>query len=207
MNSARHPVLTIGHSTHPLTAFVELLKANSVAAVADVRSAPFSRFSPQFNRDILEKSLLADGIRYVFLGRELGGRSDDPACYENGRIQYRRLACTTPFRVGIERVIRGAGRQCIALMCAEKEPLDCHRTLLVAPALVNAGIVVNHILADGRVEPHEATMDRLLDLVAVPRKDLFRSKGELIEEAVLRHAGRIAYVDETLAGPEPRKTL
>lgn len=206
MNSTMHLVLTIGHSTHTLGAFCELLRANSVTALADVRSAPFSRFNPQFNRDTLEKGLLVEGIRYLFLGRELGGRTDDPACYEKGRVQYQRLACTGPFRAAVERVIQGAKEQHIALMCAEKEPLECHRTLLVARALVKAGMVVKHILADGRVESHDAAMERLLDLVAMSRRDLFRSKEELIEEAVIRQAARVAYVDESLASATQRGT-
>ena len=204
MSPPAHPVLTIGHSTHPLATFVELLRMNAVTALADVRSAPHSRFNPHFNRENLEKALVAHGIRYVFLGRELGGRSDDPSCYRNGRVHYALLAQTESFRAGIERVIRGAGEHRVALMCAEKEPLDCHRTLLVAPALTKARILIEHILADGRVESHEAAMDRLLGLLGLLSKDLFRSKGQLIEEALIRQADRVAYVDDEVASTEPR---
>jgi uncharacterized protein (DUF488 family) len=159
MSAARHPVLTIGHSTHPLETFVALLHRHRVAALADVRSAPYSRFNPQFNKDVLEKSLAVHGIRYVFLGHELGARSDDPSCYVNGRVQYARLASTDSFKSGIERVVRGANDFRLALMCAEKEPLECHRALLVARALAEIGIVVQHILPDGRLESHEAAME------------------------------------------------
>lgn len=168
-------------------------------AVADVRSAPYSRFNPQFNRAVLEKDLPAHGIKYVFLGRELGARSDDSSCYENGRVQYARLARTEVFHSGIERVVRGTSDYRIALMCAEKEPLECHRTLLVARALVDQGIVVGHILADGRIESHAATMERLLDVVGLPHHDLFRSRNELIDEALKRQEEKVAYVDEKLA--------
>jgi len=200
MSGSCHPVLTIGHSTHALKTLVELLKANTVAALADIRSSPFSRFTPQFNRGTLEKSLVAEGIKYVFLGRELGGRAADPSCYENGRVQYQRMAGTEVFRGGIERVLRGATKQRIALLCAEKEPLDCHRTLLVAPALLNAGVMVDHILADGRVETHAAAMMRLLGLLGMPQADILRSTAELVEEALQRQAARVAYVDERLVG-------
>ncbi len=119
-------VLTIGHSTHAMEAFVELLQRHDVTAVADVRASPYSRFNPQFNRESLAGSLVARGITYVFLGSELGGRSDDPSCYENGRISYARLGGTPSFQNGLDRVAQGAASQRIALMCAEKEPLECH---------------------------------------------------------------------------------
>lgn len=205
MNASTHPVLTIGHSTHPLETFVALLQQHGVTALADVRSVPFSRFNPQFNRKALEKSLKTYGIRYVFLGRELGGRSDDPSCYDNGRVQYMRLARTDLFCSGIERVIRGANDYRVALMCAEKEPLECHRTLLVARALTERGVVVEHILPDGRLESHEATMERLLDVVGLPHQDLFFTRDELIAEALTRQEKRVAYVDEKLPIEAPRE--
>lgn len=199
MSAATHPVLTIGHSTHALEAFVELLQKHAVSAVADVRSAPYSRYNPQFNRETLAEALKAKGIKYVFLGRELGARSEDPSCYANGRVQYQRLAQTDLFHAGIDRVMRGSHEHRIALMCAEKEPLDCHRTLLVARALVEHGAMVQHILADGRLEPHEAAMERLLDMVGLPHEDLFRSRNELVAEALAKQEERIAYVDDKLA--------
>jgi uncharacterized protein (DUF488 family) len=192
-------VFTIGHSTHPLEAFVSLLKQHTVTALADVRSAPFSRFNPQFNKDALARDLKAHGIKYVFVGRELGARSDDPSCYENGRVQYGKLARTELFKQGIERVIKGAGEHRIALMCAEKEPLECHRTLLVARALDEQGVEVAHILGDGRLESHRAAMERLLDVAGLPHEDLFRSRADLIAEALARQERKVAYVDEKLA--------
>jgi uncharacterized protein (DUF488 family) len=95
----RIEVLTIGHSTHPIETFLGLLHQHGVTAVADVRSAPYSRFNPQFNKDALEHDLKEHGIRYVFLGRELGARSDDPSCYDKGRVQYGRLARTCSCRL------------------------------------------------------------------------------------------------------------
>jgi uncharacterized protein (DUF488 family) len=168
MNASRNPVLTIGHSAHSLEAFVGLLKQHGVTAVADVRSVPYSRFNPHFNRKALEQSLVGHGIKYVFLGRELGGRPEDPSCYEGRRVQYARLESTEAFRNGIERIIRGTGEHRIALMCAEKEPLKCHRALLVARALAARGVGVEHILPDGRLESHQATMDRGLGILGLP---------------------------------------
>lgn len=199
MSANRHTVYTIGHSTHGLDAFVALLKQHDITALADVRSAPYSRFNPHFNKDALERSLKSQGIKYVFLGRELGARSDDPACYDGGRVQYTRLARTAAFKSGIQRIERGATDHRVALMCAEKEPLECHRTLLVARALDQGGMDVSHILADGRLESHGDAMLRLLDVVGLPREDLFRSQTELIAEALVRQEDRVAYVDEKLA--------
>lgn len=193
------PILTIGHSNHTTEKFIGLLREHSVTALADVRSSPFSRFNPQFNKDILRRHLEPHGIKYVFLGRELGARSSDASCYENGRVQYERLASTALYREGLDRLTRGLHSFHIALMCAEKEPLACHRTLLVANSLVGRGLEVAHILADGTLEPHDKTMVRLLDLVGLPQKDLFRTRSELIEEARALQEARIAYVDESLA--------
>jgi uncharacterized protein (DUF488 family) len=183
---------TVGHSNHALEKFVGLLTANAITAVADVRSRPFSRRHPQFNKDRLAAELAQRGIGYVFLGRELGARSEDPACYEDGKVQYSRLAATASFKSGIERVLAGAAKFRIALMCAEKEPLDCHRTLLVSRALEIAGASIVHILADGSAEPQEKTMSRLIDLVGLPNEDLFQG-GDLIAAALRLREDKIAY--------------
>ncbi len=199
MGDQKHRVLTIGHSTHPIDAFIALLRQHGVTALIDVRSVPFSRFNPQFKKEAFKRSLKAHGIKYVFLGRELGARSDDRSCYENGRVQYARLARTDLFHSGLDRVIRGTHEHRIVLMCAEKEPLECHRTLLVARALVEHGVAVDHILADGRLESHGDAMVRLLAVLGLPDEDLFRSRQELIAQALALQEERIAYVDEKLA--------
>jgi uncharacterized protein (DUF488 family) len=203
MSAQEKSVFTIGHSTHSIEAFLVLLQAHGVTAVADVRSTPFSRANPQFNRNALEHSLRSHGISYVFLGRELGARSEDPSCYESGRIQYSRLARTDLFKRGLECVMRGSHEHRLVLMCAEKEPVECHRTLLVARALAERGIEVDHILANGNLERHESALARLLDVVGLPRQDLFRSRAQLIEEAMVRQEKRIAYVDHKLAAESP----
>ncbi len=205
MNPTAHAVFTIGHSTHSADVFISLLRVHGVEAVADVRSSPFSRFNPQFNRQSLETSLKQNSIHYVFLGRELGARSDDPSCYEDGRVQYARLAQTPAFQNALDRVIDGAARYRIALMCAEKEPLECHRTLLVAKALRARSVEVLHIHADGRLETHQAAMDRLLELTGVSKEDLFRSREQLVSEALIRQEQNVAYVDEKLAVPSIRE--
>jgi uncharacterized protein (DUF488 family) len=196
-------VLTIGHSNHTLEGFLRLLTQHGITAVADVRSVPMSRLHPQFNREELSEALKQAGIAYSFLGKELGGRPQDPSCYVNGQVQYRLVALTEQFQKGIKRVLSGAQKYRIALMCAEREPLDCHRGLLVAPALEKAGASVLHILADGSIEAHRDTMNRLLERFGFTQDDLFRSREELIEEACTRQQERVAYTER----PEPEEKV
>ena len=211
MQEIHHKVLTVGHSNHALDIFVDLLRQHRVNALADVRSAPYSRFNPQFNRKPLAAALKADGIGYVYLGRELGGRSERADCYDaEGRVRYDRVAATESFQRGLERVIDGAASHRIALMCAEREPLDCHRTLLVACELDKRGIVVAHIHADGRRESHGQAMDRLVDLVMPSEGPLFHQTQPrtdlVIASAVERHARRVAFVDKSLAAASTEST-
>ena len=187
-------VFTIGHSTHPLERFIALLFQHGITAICDVRSKPYSRVNPQFNREALEKALLAKGIEYRFLGKELGARSDDPNCYHGGKVHYGRLAETEPFKHGLKRVLRGLKDNFrIALMCAEKEPLDCHRTILVARHLARLGVLVAHIHGDGRLESHDAALSRLARMLNLPEEDMFRSREELLADAYNRQEERIAY--------------
>lgn len=190
----KRTIYTIGHSTHEIKNCISLLKRHRVNAVADVRSVPYSRHYPQFNRENLIDSLRVHSIEYVFLGKELGARSDNPECYENGRVKYRLLARTKLFREGIEWVRKGSKHKKIALMCAEKDPLDCHRTILVARELVRVGSDIAHILADGRVERHDVAMKRLLEQLGMGgHRDLFLTEEQLMDKAYTAKERRIAY--------------
>ena len=194
-------IYTIGHSTHGIKNFVALLKRHRINAVADVRSVPHSRWQPQFNREDLAEALKAHGIAYVFLGKELGARSDDAECYEKARVKYRLLAKTPLFRSGIKRIRDGSCHKSIALMCAEKDPLECHRTILVARELVEAGTDVAHILENGHVEPHSVAMKRLFEQLGLlpEQKELFRTVEDLRDQAYAAQEQRIAYVDKERA--------
>ena len=186
-------IYTIGHSNHAIETFMDLLTAHGVTAVADVRSHPYSRYTTQFNRESLQARLKAQGLGYVFLGRELGARTDDPGCYAERRVEYDLLACTPAFREGLSRLTRGASDYRIALMCAEKDPLTCHRSILVCRHLTANGIGVQHILEDGRIETHDAALDRLLAEEGLAEPDLFRSREEMILDAYGQRARQIAY--------------
>ena len=193
-------MFTIGHSNHPIGALLTLLEQHRAAAVADVRSVPYSRRYPQFNRRNLERSLREHGIRYLFLGAELGARSPDPACYdEEGRVRFVRLARTGPFLRGIARVLEEAAHSRLALLCAERDPANCHRTILVAPALRKRGAPVTHILADGSLVSQEEVLDRLCAGSGMPPRDMFRTREEQREEALVRRAREIAWSDPARA--------
>lgn len=202
MSQIQLSVFTIGHSNHPAEMFLGLLLRHGVEEVVDVRSTPHSRYNPQFNRKALQAALAAAGVGYVFMGEELGGRPANPSCYDSeGRVQYDRLAETEAFKEGVRQVVRWAGERRLALMCSEKEPLACHRTLLIARTLTARGVAVSHIFADGGLESHAAAMNRLLDRLQLPRDgDLFRSGEQLVADAVSRQAQRVAY-----AGGPPGK--
>jgi uncharacterized protein (DUF488 family) len=194
MGQVAHTLFTIGHSSHTLDEFVALLKRHAITAVADVRSQPYSRRLEQFNRESLVAGLQAAGVRYVFLGEELGARRSEPECYEGDRADYRRIAALPKFAAGLDRLRQGATQFRIAVMCAEKEPLDCHRTILICRA-VRGEFEILHILGDGTVEDHGQTEKRLVREMDVSRT-LFEPQAtdeELIQQAYDQRAEQIAY--------------
>lgn len=191
-------VYTIGHSTHDSATFVKLLQQHRITAVADVRSVPLSRHNPQFNRATIEATLDAARVKYVFLGAQLGARTDDPTCYVGGQVQYQRLSHTSKFISGIELLTQGIERHRIAIMCSEAEPLDCHRTVLIAQVLTRHNVAIEHIHRDGNVESHAMAMHRLTIRFGLHQADLFRSPAELLQEALARQEQRIAYIQPQL---------
>jgi uncharacterized protein (DUF488 family) len=199
MSATPHPsVFTIGHSNLELTKFVALLKQHSIQAVADVRSSPYSQYNPQFNREPFQRALQAHGISYVFLGEELGARRSERECYLNGRADYDLISRTPAFKRGIERILQGTAKMRVALLCAEKDPVDCHRCILVSPHLRQRGLAVVHILTDGTLESHEQTEKRLLRLFALPDRELFRSPEEIVAEAYKLQGEKVAYQENEL---------
>ncbi|MEE3719038.1 DUF488 domain-containing protein [Tumidithrix elongata RA019] len=155
-------LFTIGHSNHSIKTFIELLHKYEITALADVRSRPYSRYLPHFCQAPLKEYLESDRIRYVFLGQELGARPEDPDCYVDGKALYERIAATDLFTEGIRRVLKGVKRHKIALMCAEKDPLTCHRAVLVCQHLKKYDLEINHIKSNRLLESHDELEDRLL---------------------------------------------
>lgn len=189
-------IYTIGHSNGTVERLLALLHQHEITAVADVRSQPYSRFNAQFNREALAAELKSDDISYAFLGSELGARSDDPACYRGGRAQYSLIAQTAGFQKGIERLERGASSFRVAVLCAEKDPLLCHRSILIARYLHGHGTKVQHILESGELEAHAISVIRLLGELNMQEQNLFLTRDQLIELAYDRQAEKIQYSSE-----------
>jgi len=146
-------VLTIGHSNHQVEHFLDLLKSHSVEVVADTRSYPYSEYATQFDQKPLKMALEADGIGYVFLGRELGGRPNGDEFYDDqGHVLYDRVAETELFQEGVSRLEKGIREYKVAMLCAEENPAACHRRRLIGRVLLNRGIQVDHIRGDGRIQ-------------------------------------------------------
>jgi uncharacterized protein (DUF488 family) len=144
---------SIGHSNLSIERFIALLRAHAIARLADVRTAPYSRHWPQFNREELARSLQAVGIAYVYLGRELGGKPEDPALRgPHGLPDYDAIAATTLYQTGLAQLTAHAAQARTAFMCSEGDPARCHRERLVARSLRAAGWQVHHILTDGSVQ-------------------------------------------------------
>lgn len=193
--ATKRPVLyTVGHSTHSLDDFLALLRQHGITAMADVRSHPYSARLAHFNREELSSALETAGIKYVFLGKELGARRDELESYLEERAAYDRIAALPAFAVGLERLRKGARDYTVALMCAEKEPLDCHRTVLVCRG-VRDEFDIRHILADGRLEAHAETERRLMRETGVTRTlfDADLSDDDLVQRAYDERARKIAF--------------
>jgi uncharacterized protein (DUF488 family) len=183
-------LLTIGHSNLAADRFVTLLKDAGVTAVADVRSVPFSRWCPWFSGKALAQRLAGEAVAYIALGDTLGGRPSDPRLYRDCVADYEAMAARAEFAAGLERVVDEMARHRVCLLCAEREPLDCHRCLLVGRALVARGLALGHIRPDGTIEPHAATEQRLLALAG--EADLFRDDAERLAHAYRRRAQAVA---------------
>ena len=186
-------LFTIGHSDYPGSHVVSLLRLHGVEAVADVRSSPYSQRLPQFNRETLEGSLKAAGLHYVFLGRELGARRDEKECYVEGRADYTLIARTAAFAEGLSRVRQGLVKMSIALLCAEHDPLTCHRMVLVCRHLRATCPVIQHIRRDGRLESNQEAELRLLKEFGIGND---MATASIIDKAYDLQGRRISYTDE-----------
>ena len=197
----KNPLFTIGHSTHTTKHFIALLQKHSVQVVCDVRSQPYSKYNSQFNKENVEKNLKQYGIAYLFLGMELGGRSEDPSYYANGKLQYKLLSKSSLFQKGLKRLIEGVENHNIALMCSESDPLMCHRTILVCRELCEKVSFfenhILHILPDASIQTHKEIERNLLEKLRIS-PDMLRSEKECIEEAYCRQAQKISYVKKEI---------
>jgi uncharacterized protein (DUF488 family) len=187
---------TIGHSNHTVDKFIDLLRLHNITAVADVRSSPYSRFAPQFNKELLGRALAGKQIAYVFLGNYLGARPNDPLCFRNGTIDFSRLSQTDYFQEGLDRLRKGASRFTLAVMCSEKDPIECHRMILVCRHMHSTDTVIRHILENGALEDNQDSERRLMEHLHMAHADLFKSHEELVEDAYDKQGARIAFHDD-----------
>ena len=188
-------IMTVGHSNHQWASFAQLLREHTVTAVADVRSSPYSRINPDYGRELLQQRLRTAGIAYVFMGRELGARRTERECYVDRQARYERIAELPLFKNGLNRLRAGLQDHRIALLCAEKDPITCHRMVLVCRQFRGDSIDIQHIREDGSLESHIAAERRMLAAVGVPSADLFAGKHELMEEAYRRQGRKIAWTE------------
>jgi uncharacterized protein (DUF488 family) len=145
-------VWTIGHSNHEFDEFARLVLTERIGCLVDVRSFPYSRYAPHFNRDELEAGMIRRGVRYLFLGEELGGRPTREGHYDaKGHALYGPMSEEESFATAVEHLIEDARRNRIALVCSEGDPQDCHRRLLVGKVLSDRGVELRHILPDGTI--------------------------------------------------------
>jgi uncharacterized protein (DUF488 family) len=173
----RH-IFSIGHSNHPIEKFMSILKQNEIELVVDTRSQPYSKFAPHFSSGSIEALLKKEGIDYLFLGKELGGRPQEPEFYDSeGHVLYWKLANTAKLKEGIQRLEEEAKTRRVAIMCSEEDPRCCHRRLLVGKVLSGRGTELDHIRSDGRIQPEEELDPRGTqnDLFNPPEKVVWRS--------------------------------
>jgi uncharacterized protein (DUF488 family) len=174
-------IYTIGHSTHAAERFVELVRQHGVQVVVDTRSSPYSRYSPQFDREALKETVITAGLRYLWMGDAVGGRPKDEACYDGeGHVLYGRVAAQAEFQQAVARIERGAEEFKVVLLCSEEDPAHCHRRLLVSRVLMERGAEVLHVRGDGSVETDDEVARKSGKALVEAQAGLF---GEIEEDA------------------------
>ncbi len=191
-----NPLYTIGHSDANEAQFLRTLQHYEINVLVDVRSSPYSRRNPQFGRESLRYLLRAAQISYLFLGKELGARREEPECYEDGQARYDLIERAQAFQEGLERLRRGYSQFHVALVCAEEDPITCHRMILVCKCLRNEVAEIRHIRRDGTYETNEQAEKRLL--AALDLGGTFATS-KVVDQAYRLQARKIAYVDDPSA--------
>lgn len=189
-------IYTIGHSTHSINYFLDLLRHFSITLVADVRSVASSRFNPQFNKKAFETSLIENDIAYQHFPDAFGARqTDENYLDETGQVDFERFRNSTQFQNGVNALRDLSKHHRIALMCAEADPLSCHRFGMIAPALTKQGWRVEHILKDKTSHTQTELEEQLIVKYArkLPVTDLFTTKNELVEMAYRLLNTKIGY--------------
>lgn len=189
-------IFTIGYSGTEIEGFIEKLATNKIDVVCDVRSTPYSIYKPDFSRSEFRQHLNNAKIKYAFFGEQLGARPKDRNCYVGGQAKYEKIAKTPSFSKGLERLREGSKELNLALVCSEKDPIDCHRACLVCYNLVDMRDRIFHIHTDGKLEKQDQFDQRLVDLHKLAPSPLFQRPGDwenAVSEAYKKQASCIAY--------------
>lgn len=186
---------TIGHSNHKIEDFLSLLKTHGINCIVDVRSTPYSHYNTQFNREFLASELRNANIEYIYLGNQLGARTGDAHSYNKNSVNFEYLAKTEQFHIGLKHLTDISSKYRIALMCAEKDPIECHRFILICKNLKNYGFHIKHILSDGSIEDNNETERRLIRVLKIEPNlfDPIKNQAELIDQAYKQQANKISY--------------
>jgi uncharacterized protein (DUF488 family) len=190
-------IFTVGHSNYEADQFIKILHSHSIKMLVDVRSAPYSKYCLQFNKDVIEQVLTNNGIKYLFLGKELGARPREQNCYVNGKVSFEKLKDSELFKQGILHLLELIEKCNIAIMCSEKEPINCHRAILISRVLIQQGFIVKHILNETTLLEHKELEEQLLQKFKV-EKTLFDtdSSGQFnLQEAYQEQEKRISFQD------------
>ncbi len=191
-------LFTIAYSGRTIDDFIALTKQHKITALCDVRSMPYSSRNPDFNREPLKRTLKSYNIEYVFLGEELGARPKDQSCYVDGKAIYQKIASTGLFKNGLERIRLGMQKDFVlSLMCAEKDPMTCHRSILICRNLRGLGIDIRHII-DHETTETQADLEKRLIARLKLHPDMFKDTdpNALIERAYDVQGDQIAYVEK-----------
>ena len=194
-------LFTIGHSNHTIMTFLDLLKKHGINCLCDVRSSPYSKYADQYNRESLKYAMKENGIVYIFMGDCFGARPDDINLFSNGIVDFKKVIKNEKFIKGVSRVEEGLSKGYkIAFMCSEKDPIDCHRTIMVAKYFYDSGHQIQHILSDGSLKNQEEVTNELVDRYFPNRNqiNLFQAIEEIdyIEEAYIKANLDIGYREE-----------
>jgi uncharacterized protein (DUF488 family) len=192
-------IYTIGYASFSQDEFISVLMKYKVNALVDVRSSPYSKFKPEFNKNELQQKLKESGIYYIFLGDCCGARIDDLSCYSDGKVDFSLVAKTSSFQDGIQRIRKGAQEYVIAIMCAEKDPITCHRMILICKELASSDFEIIHIIEKNVYEKHSEAEQRLLVLHKLDQAEFFRDRCARISDAYARQNKKIAYsIDKSI---------
>ncbi|EZP73663.1 hypothetical protein BV96_01106 [Sphingomonas paucimobilis] len=196
-------LFTVGYSGLEMQGFVALLRANHVNVVCDVRSMPYSKYKPDFSRAPFKAGLNAAGIKYTFLGDQLGARPKDRACYVNGQATYERISKSDFFKSGLDRIRTGSAMMNLAIVCSESDPIECHRAILVCRNLDDIRDRIAHIHGNGQIEDQRAFDARLVEMHGLTPPPLLQEPGDwerAVGAAYKKQGDGIAFQERYPAG-------